>query len=175
MSQARSLNRVILVGRVGRDPEITHIPSLGKDVAKFGLATTEVYMDKNQQWQEITEWHNLVAWDWNAKKVEKSVTKGIMLLVEGRLKTRKWQDKDTGQNRRATEIVVESLVPLEKVNAGLGGRDTSSPYNNGGGPQYPQQQPMERNYYQNQSPPPPQEPPSVQIDDIPYDETNDPF
>jgi single-strand DNA-binding protein len=114
MSHIRSLNKVILVGRVGRDPEITHIPSLEKDVAKFGLATNEGYMDQNKQWKDITEWHNIVAWGWNAKKVERSLHKGSLVLIEGKLKTRKWQDKN-GQERRTTEIYVDNLVVLDRT------------------------------------------------------------
>lgn len=161
MSHVRSLNRVILVGRVGRDPEITHIPSLGKDVAKFSVATSEGYMDKNQQWQDLTEWHNIVAWDWQAKKVERSLSKGTMVLIEGKLKTRKWQDKETGQERRTTEIYVDNLVPLEKSNK-------TATYSSG----YEAQQPGDQ--YSQQTGP--QAPPEVQIDsDIPYDESSDPF
>jgi len=163
MSHVRSLNRVILVGRVGRDPEITHIPSLGKDVAKFSVATNEGYMDKNQQWQDITEWHNLVAWDWNAKKVERSVSRGMMVLIEGKLKTRKWQDKESGQERRATEIYIDNIVPLEKSNKTSSYQPDSGPQVSGQGDYYPQQ-------------PGSASTPEMQIDsDIPYDESNDPF
>ena len=163
MSHVRSLNRVILVGRVGREPEITHIPSLGKDVAKFSVATSEGYMDKNQQWQDITEWHNVVAWEWNAKKVERSLSKGTMVLIEGKLKTRKWQDKESGQERRTTEVVVDNLVPLEKSN-----KTSSYPSENGF-----QQQGRNDNHSQQREP---QATPEVQIDgDIPYDESGDPF
>ena len=127
MSHVRSLNRVILVGRVGQNPEITHIPSLGKDVAKFSLATNEGYMDKNQQWQDTTEWHNIVAWGPLAQKVERQVGKGAMVLIEGKLKTRKWQDKE-GHDRRTTEVYVDNLVVLEKSDrvgssAGTGERE----------------------------------------------------
>lgn len=163
MSHVRSLNRVILVGRVGRDPEITHIPSIGKDVAKFSIATNEGYMDKNQQWQDITEWHNLVAWDWNAKKVEKNLSRGMLVLIEGKLKTRKWQDKESGQERRTTEIYVDTVVPLEKSNKTSSYQTDNGQQQSGQDDQYPQQ-------------PGPQSTPEVQIDsDIPYDESNDPF
>jgi single-strand DNA-binding protein len=170
MSNVRSLNRVILVGRVGRDPEITHIPNLGKDVAKFSLATSEGYMDKNQQWQDITEWHNIVAWDWNAKKVERSISKGTMVLIEGKLKTRKWQDKESGQERRATEIIAENLTPLEKSN-----KTSSYPAESGSGEQVPPG-PGANNFYSQQRGSGPQAPPEVQINsDMPYDESGDPF
>lgn len=163
MSHSRSLNRVILVGRVGQDPEITHIPSLNKDVAKFSIATNEVYMDKNQQWQETTEWHRIVAWEWNAKKAERDLRKGTQVLIEGRLKTRKWQDRD-GQQRSTTEIQADSLIPLEKA-----GDRGSSPY--GAGQDQESQSPNDR-YFQQSGP---QAPPEVQIDDMPYDESSDPF
>jgi single-strand DNA-binding protein len=163
MANVRSLNRVILLGRVGKEPEITHIPNLGKDVAKFSLATNEGYMDKNNQWQDSTEWHNIVAWDWNAKKVERSLSKGVMVLIEGKIKTRKWQDKESGVEKRTTEIYVDNLVPLEKQN-----REGSSPREGGG---------YNQNTSQNNDSAPGgyQAPPEAQIDDVPYDNPNDPF
>ena len=119
-TNVRSLNRVILVGRVGRDPEITHIPSTNRDLAKFSIATTEGYMDKNNQWQDVTEWHNLVAWGPMAQKVERSVHRGALVLIEGKLKTRKWQDQD-GNNRRNTDIEVGNVVVLERADRNSGG------------------------------------------------------
>ncbi len=124
MANKRSFNKVILIGNVGRDPEITHIPNLAKDVAKFGLATTEVYKDKNGQFQESTEWHNIVAWGFVAQRIERSVKKGTMVMVEGRLRTRKWQDRD-GQERRSTEIQAESVVVLKESEAQLAARPGS--------------------------------------------------
>jgi len=156
---------VILVGRVGREPEITHIPSLGRDVAKFSLATSEGYMDKNNQWQDMTEWHNIVAWDKLAKKVERSVSKGIMVLIEGKLRTRKWQDKETGQERRSTEIYVDTLVPLEKSNKDStytqdeGARGTRYGYNNKKAPATDD----------------PQAAPEMQVEEFPYEENDEPF
>ncbi len=129
MANKRSLNRVILIGMVGRDPEITHIPSLDKDVAKFSLATTEVWMDKNtNQFQDTTEWHNIVAWGSVAKKTERSVAKGCLVLVEGKLKTRKWKDQNE-QEKRTTEIYADTVVLLEKSHKEGG----SSPYGKGMG------------------------------------------
>jgi single-strand DNA-binding protein len=183
MANKRSLNRVILVGNVGRDPEVTHIPSLDRDVARFSLATTEVFMDKNNnQFQEYTEWHNIVAWGWIAKKVERGVSKGSMVLVEGKLKTKKWKDQND-QERRTTEIQADSVTVLES----RGARETTS-YEGGasgfqdseyGGPA------RGRNNYSGPAPaaaPPTQQqaPPEMQIDDIddinniPYDDS-DPF
>lgn len=114
-SNIRSLNRITLVGNVQpRDPEISHIPSLGRDVAKFTIVTKEGYMDKNNQWQESSEWHNIVAWGYAAKKVEKSVKRGSLLLVEGKIKSRKWQDKN-GQDRKTIEIIADSVIILDKA------------------------------------------------------------
>ncbi len=166
MSHVRSLNKVILVGRVGKDPEITHIPSLEKDVAKFSLATNEGYMDQNKQWKDITEWHNIVAWGWNVQKIEKNVSKGSMILIEGRLKTRKWQDKN-GQDRRTTEIHVDNLVILEKSERSTSysgsQRDSQS--------SSPEQDP-DHSSPQDQT----QSPPEKDINEFPYDESDsDPF
>lgn len=152
------MNRVILVGRVGRDPEVTHIPSIERDVAKFSLATTEGFMDKNNQWKETTEWHNIVAWGGVAKKTERSVSKGDMVMVEGKIRTRKWQDKD-GQERKSTEIYADNLVVLEKINRGGGG---------GGG--YRGAPPKEDPGME------PKEPPVRDINEFPYDDNQgDPF
>ena len=166
MSHVRSLNKVILVGRVGRDPEITHIPNLEKDVAKFSLATNEGYMDQNNQWKDITEWHNIVAWGWNVRKVEKQINKGTLLLVEGKLKTRKWQDKN-GQERRATEIHADNLVVLEKIEKTT---TYSSKRQNQGSSQF------EENSDQLAGQDEVQSPPEKDINEFPYDEgEGDPF
>jgi single-strand DNA-binding protein len=115
MSQVRSLNRVILVGRVGKIPEVTVVASSGRQLAKFSLATNEGYFDKNSNaWKDMpTEWHNIVAWGPLAQKVEKSVGKGDMVLIEGRIHTRKWQDKN-GQDRWNTDIQAENMVVLDR-------------------------------------------------------------
>jgi len=182
MANKRSLNRVILIGTAGRDPEITHIPSLDKDVAKFSIATTEVWMDKNSnQFQEQTEWHNIVAWGAIAKKVERTVSKGTLVLVEGKLKTRKWKDQND-QEHRTTEIMADSIVGLER--SSNANKDGSQPsYGRTGGQQggYGTQQGMSNGSSGYNYPPPPssgyQAPPEMQYDDIndiPYDES-DPF
>ncbi len=115
MSQVRSLNRVILVGRAGKDPEVTVIPNSGQPLAKFSLATNEGYYDKNNNaWKDLpTEWHNIVAWRALAQKVEKGVGKGDMVLVEGSIRTRKWKDKN-GQDRTVTEIQADNIVVLDR-------------------------------------------------------------
>ncbi len=111
MSQVRSLNRVILVGRAGKDPEVTVMPNSGQQLAKFSMATNEGYFDKNNNaWKDLpTEWHNIVAWRALAQKVEKGVGKGDMVLVEGSIHTRKWKDKN-GQDRSTTEITADNII-----------------------------------------------------------------
>lgn len=115
MSQVRSLNRVILVGRAGKDPEVTVMPNSGQQLAKFSIATNEGYFDKNNNaWKDLpTEWHNIVAWRALAQKVEKGVGKGDMVLVEGSIHTRKWKDKN-GQDRSTTEITADTITVLDR-------------------------------------------------------------
>ena len=171
MANKRSLNRVVLVGNVGREPEITHIPSLAKDVAKFSMATTEVFMDKKtNQFQDITDWHNIVAWGYLAKKVEKAVHKGSLVLVEGKIKTRKWKDKND-QDRWTTEIAADNIVSLEsRTRDASYSRESEAPQSSyDGAPMQPGG--TGTNDY---SPKEPQAPPEMQIDDMPYDES-DPF
>jgi len=131
MSNVRSLNRVILIGNVGKNPEMTVITSTGRDVAKFSLATKEGYFDANRVWKDFTEWHNIVAFGPVAKKAEKSFTKGDLVLVEGRIKSRKWTDKNSGQERTSFEIEATNLVVLEKKNREGGGGYTAPPARGG--------------------------------------------
>lgn len=102
------VNKVILVGRVGKDPEVRHLSS-ESSVANFSLATNESYV-KDGARVEQTEWHNVVAWR-SAKYVEDYVRKGMLLYVEGRLRTRSWEDKD-GNKRYTTEIVSDNMFIL---------------------------------------------------------------
>jgi single-strand DNA-binding protein len=108
---AKSVNKVILIGNLGKDPEVKYTPS-GTPVAKFSLATNERYKDKNGQWQDRTEWHNIVAWQRTAEIVGEYVKKGSKIYVEGRLRTDSWDDKNTGEKKYRTEIVVNDLVLL---------------------------------------------------------------
>jgi single-strand DNA-binding protein len=108
---AKSVNKVILVGNLGKDPEIKYTPS-GTPVAKFSLATNESYKDKAGQWQERTEWHNIVAWQRLAEIVGEYVKKGSKVYIEGRLQTSSWDDKESGQKKYKTEIVAHELVLL---------------------------------------------------------------
>lgn len=115
------LNKVMLMGHVGKDPEVRTLESQNK-VAQFSLATTERYKDKNGERQEKTEWHNIIFWGKRAEVVEKYVQKGSKLYVEGKITTRKWQDKD-GNDRYTTEIVASDFqfVAPKTDNAGSGG------------------------------------------------------
>jgi single-strand DNA-binding protein len=128
MSQVRSLNRVILVGRAGKDPEVTVMPNSGQQLAKFSLATNEGYFDKNSNaWKDLpTEWHNIVAWRGLAQKVEKGVGKGDMVLVEGSIRTRKWKDKN-GQDRSITEIQADNITVLDRRKDQAAGAGTPYP------------------------------------------------
>jgi single-strand DNA-binding protein len=106
---AKSVNKVTLLGNLGKDPEIKFLPS-GQAVANFGLATSDRYKDKAGEWQDRTEWHNVVAYGRTAEIVRDYVKKGNKLYVEGRLTTRSWDDKDTGKKVYRTEVVVNDLV-----------------------------------------------------------------
>src|SRR5579871_1706299 len=97
------VNRVILVGRTGKDPEVRYLEN-NVAVAKFSLATSESYKDKSGNKVESTEWHNIVLWRGLAEVAEKYVRKGSLLYIEGRIKSRSWEDKD-GVKKYITEIV----------------------------------------------------------------------
>lgn len=103
-----NLNKVILVGRVTKDPEQKALPS-GIAISTFSLATNKVYTDKNSEKQETAEFHNILFFGKQAEVVGSYVKKGYLLLVEGRLQTRSWEDKETGKKMYRTEIVGESL------------------------------------------------------------------
>src|SRR5580704_9060750 len=104
------VNKVILVGNLGKDPEVRYLEG-GVAVANFPLATTEVYKNRSGDKVESTEWHNIVLWRGLAEVAEKLLKKGMQVYVEGRLKTRVWEDKD-GTKKRTTEIVGENLTIL---------------------------------------------------------------
>jgi single-strand DNA-binding protein len=118
---AKSVNKVILLGNVGKDPEIKATAS-GTVVATFSIATSERFKDKTGNWQDRTEWHNLVAYQRTAEIVRDYVKKGNKLYVEGRLQTSSWDDKTTGQKKYKTEIIVNDLSLL----SGRGEGDGSS-------------------------------------------------
>ncbi|MCH8029872.1 MAG: single-stranded DNA-binding protein [Candidatus Dadabacteria bacterium] len=105
-----SVNKVILVGNLGRDPEIRYSPS-GKPVANFTIATTEVSTSKEGEKREFTEWHRIVAWGRLAEICGEYLTKGKSVYIEGRIKTRQWEDKE-GNKRWTTEIVANNMQML---------------------------------------------------------------
>jgi single-strand DNA-binding protein len=115
---AKSVNKVILLGNVGKDPEIRSTGG-GTMVANFTLATSDRQKDAQGNWQERTEWHNLVAFTRLAEIVRDYVKKGSKLYVEGKIQTRSWDDKESGQKRYRTEIIVNDLSLLS-------GRDDGS-------------------------------------------------
>ena len=110
MAGASSVNKVILIGRLGKDPELKYTPS-GAPVAKFSLATDEVFKDRTGESQRRTEWHNIVAWNKLADLAKRYLAKGRPVYVEGRIRTREWDDKD-GNKRRTTEIIATQMVLL---------------------------------------------------------------
>lgn len=112
-----SVNKVILVGNLGRDAELRYTPG-GAAVATLNMATTEVWNDKQGQRQEKTEWHRVVLWGKSAESLTEYLTKGKQIYVEGRLQTRQWDDKD-GNKRYTTEIRGDRVVLL---GGGGGGR-----------------------------------------------------
>jgi single-strand DNA-binding protein len=107
----KSVNKVILVGNVGKDPEVRYSPS-GTPVAKFSLATNERFKDRNDQWQERTEWHNIVAWQRMAEIAGEFVAKGAKLYIEGKLQTSCWEDGQSGERKYRTEIIAREIVLL---------------------------------------------------------------
>jgi single-strand DNA-binding protein len=117
---AKSVNKVTLLGNLGKDPEVKFLPS-GQAVANFSIATTDRYKDKAGEWQDRTEWHNIVAYARTAEIVRDYVKKGNKLYVEGRLTTRSWDDKDSGKKVYRTEIVVNDLVLIGGRGEGEGG------------------------------------------------------
>ena len=123
------INKVILIGNLGKDPELRHTPQ-GQAVANFPLATSESWTDKNGQKQERTEWHKIVVWGKPAELTAKYLTKGRKAYVEGRLQTRAWDDKE-GQKRYTTEVVANTVQFLDSAQ----GRGDSPNYNSGAAPE----------------------------------------
>jgi single-strand DNA-binding protein len=132
---AGSVNKVILIGNLGKDPEVRHLEN-GAVVANFPLATSETYTDKSTgQKVENTDWHDVVVWRGLAEVVEKYVRKGTKVYVEGKLKKRSWQDKE-GNTRYATEVVADDLTILSRPTEDREPR-ASAPYQSEGTPPAP--------------------------------------
>ncbi|MBN1635985.1 MAG: single-stranded DNA-binding protein [Deltaproteobacteria bacterium] len=107
---AGSINKVMLIGRLGKDPEMRFTPS-GKAVTNFTMATNEIWNDQNGERQERTEWHRVVTWGKLAENCAKLLSKGKLIYIEGRIQTRSWDDKD-GNKRYTTEIVANQMQIL---------------------------------------------------------------
>jgi single-strand DNA-binding protein len=106
------INKVTLVGNLGKDPEVKHLES-GSSVARIKVATNESYRDKDGNWQNLTEWHTVIAWRELAKRAEKDLKKGSLVYVEGKLRTRTYKDS-TGVERIITEVESTILKSLDK-------------------------------------------------------------
>ena len=119
---ARSVNKVILLGRLGKDPELSYIPS-GQSVAKFTMATNRSYKDKSGEWKEETDWHNIVAWGKLGEICAQYLAKGRQAYVEGQIRTRSWEDRE-GKKRTTTEIIASEVVLLGS--RGEGAPETAS-------------------------------------------------
>jgi single-strand DNA-binding protein len=133
-----SVNKVILVGRLGRDPE-TRYTGGGQAVANFSVATDETYKDRNGERQKRTEWHKIVVWGKQAEIAQQYLKKGSLIFIEGRIQSREWQDKE-GQKRTSFEIVANNFRMLggraEGAAAGVGGGSSRS---GGGGEDFDSQ------------------------------------
>ena len=117
---AKSVNKVILIGNLGKDPEVKYTPS-GMAIARFSVATADRVKDKEGNWQERTEWHNLVAFQRTAEIAAEYLKKGNKVYIEGRLHSDSWDDKETGQKKYKTEIIINDLVLLGGPREGGGG------------------------------------------------------
>ena len=172
-----SLNKAMLIGNVGRDPEVRYLEgNNGAKVATFTIATTERYRDRNGEIRENTEWHNIVAWRNNADVAEKFIRKGTQLYVEGRIRTRSWDDQ-TGNKRYTTEIFADTLQLLGKKsdNPATQAGGCSQPQQNSGYQQTPAQPYQQQNFgqqaqshIQQAAPAAPQVDDSFSDDDLPF-------
>ena len=158
---SRGVNKVILVGNLGNDPEVRYMPN-GDAVANLSIATSESWKDKQGQLQEKTEWHKLTAYRKLAEIIGEYVKKGSRLYVEGKLQTRKWQDQQ-GNDRYTTEVIISEMQMLGgNENKGTGSAPQQTPQ------QAPPQQQGQASAPQAQSKPPMKEPDFDFDDDIPF-------
>ncbi|HYM62495.1 MAG TPA: single-stranded DNA-binding protein, partial [Thermoanaerobaculia bacterium] len=136
-----SINKVILIGRLGKDPEVRSVPS-GTTVAKFSLATDERFTDRNGEKQERTEWHNIVAWGKLADICGQYLRKGKQVYIEGSIRTDSWEDKESGQKKYRTEIIANTMKMLgsksdteggDSYNGAQSRKPASAPAGAGGG------------------------------------------
>ena len=142
---AKSVNKVILLGNVGKDPEIRSTGG-GTMVANFTLATSDRFQDAQGAWQDRTEWHNLVAFKRTAEIVRDYVKKGSKLYIEGKIQTRSWDDKETGAKKYRTEIIVNDISLLSGREDG-GGYSRGSSASNSSASNMDQRQPAANDEY----------------------------
>ena len=116
-----SLNKCMIIGNLGRDPEMRYTPS-GQAVTQFTVATNRNYRDQNQEWQKETEWFRVVVWGQQAERAAENLRKGNKVYIEGRIQTRQWEDQ-TGQKRYTTELVANQVTSLERRD-----RDEEAPF-----------------------------------------------
>src|ERR1700761_1389371 len=119
----RGVNKVVLIGNIGKEPDVQHLDG-NIAVAKFPLATTETYKDRSGKLVSQTEWHTVVLWRGLAELAQKYLHKGSLIYVEGRLRTRSWEDKE-GNKKFATEVVGDNLIMLDKRGDGSTSHPTS--------------------------------------------------
>ena len=132
-----TVNKVILIGNLGKDPEIRRLEN-GAILASFSIATSESFTDKNSgEKKEITDWHDIVLWRGLAEIAEKYIRKGTKIYVEGKLKKRSWQDKE-GNTKYNTEVIGEELTILSRLETS---DKTATPYNSSGTPNLPTDMP----------------------------------
>ena len=155
---AGSVNKVILIGRLGRDPELKYTPS-GAPVAKFSLATDESFKDRTGEKQNRTEWHNIVAWNKLAEICGEYLTKGKLVYIEGSIRSRQWQDQ-AGNKRTSYEIIANFMQMLgskaDSERMPTGGMDRAAPEPHAPAPPSPSAEPV--------SPPEPE----ISDEDIPF-------
>jgi single-strand DNA-binding protein len=136
---AKGVNKVFLLGRLGKDPEMRSTQG-GMTIASFSLATSDRQKDAQGNWQDHTEWHNLVAFQRTAEIVRDYCKKGSQIFVEGKIQTRTWEDKESGQKKYRTEILVNDLSLLDSKGSGGGegggsySKSASTPYTAGAAP-----------------------------------------
>lgn len=176
-----SLNKVMLIGNVGRDPEVRYLEgnnpgAQGRKVATFTLATSERFRDRSGETRENTEWHNIVAWGQPADVCERFVRKGTQLYIEGRLRTRKYTDRN-GQEKYTTEINVDTLQLLgrrDSDGSSDGGYQQGGYQRQGGyqqsAPAQPQQPAYQQPAYQQPAPSAPAAPAAPVMDEGPTDD-----
>ncbi len=152
---SRGVNKVILVGNLGKDPEVRYMPN-GNAVANFTVATSESWKDQQGQMQERTEWHNIVMYRRLAEIAGEYLKKGSKVYLEGKLQTSKWQDQQTGQDRYKTEINVNEMQMLDS--RGQGGQQQGGMGQSAGGYAPQQQAPQQQAPQQSQYAPQPQAP-----------------